>query len=113
MVNCSKCGTDVNRPVKTWKIKQTPMALFECPSCKTKWRSKFVEAPTIPQIAHQIVEEQPKNIQVQTVIGEQKREPQLFDAPKAVVKNNTEKSSKPISIFSGIRLFFSSIFSGR
>ena len=88
------------------------MALFECPSCKIKWKSKF-EAPKIPQIAQQIVHELPKNTQVQTVIGEQKREPQIFDVPKAVVKNNIEESSKSTSIFSGIRIFFSSIFSGR
>jgi uncharacterized protein YlaI len=40
MVNCPKCRTCVDHPVKSWRIKQTPIALYECPSCGSKWRSK-------------------------------------------------------------------------
>lgn len=43
MVNCPKCGAVVERPVKSWKIKQTPVALHECPTCRFKWRSKNIE----------------------------------------------------------------------
>ncbi len=38
-------------PAKTWKIKQTPIALFECWSCKTKWRRKGrAEVATFPLV---------------------------------------------------------------
>lgn len=47
MSNCTKCGIEVDHPLKSWKIKQTTVGLYECPSCKTKWRGKFVETATI------------------------------------------------------------------
>jgi hypothetical protein len=49
LVNCPKCGRDVPKPVKTWPIpSQKPLkegeggkliAIFECPSCKARFRS--------------------------------------------------------------------------
>lgn len=47
MYKCTKCGTAVYQPKKTWKIKQTPVALLECPSCKTRWRSRLEGTITI------------------------------------------------------------------
>jgi len=112
MFNCTKCGTEIDHPLKTWKIKQTPIALFECPSCKTKWRRKFIEAPTVTQIAPPRVQEPLINIQAQTLIGEQKSEPIPLDSMKTVAKNNVALSTKSTGIFSGIRLFFLGIFKG-
>jgi predicted nucleic acid-binding Zn-ribbon protein len=58
LVNCPKCGHDVPKPVKTWPIpSRKPLregeeaklaAIFECPSCKARFRSAF-EAETKPQ----------------------------------------------------------------
>lgn len=50
MVKCPKCGVDVTTPVKTWPIpsRKPPkkgeesklvMGIFECPSCKARFRS--------------------------------------------------------------------------
>ena len=56
MSNCPKCGTEVDHPLKIWKIKQTPVALFECPNCKTKWRSKFIETEAISPITPAVIQ---------------------------------------------------------
>jgi len=55
LVNCPKCGTDVAGPVKTWPIpsrkpvrkgqKPKLAGIFECPSCKVRFRAA-VEAKT-------------------------------------------------------------------
>ncbi len=51
MANCPKCNAIADNPLKTWKIKQTPIALYECPSCKEKWRSKLIiEAAVVTPI---------------------------------------------------------------
>lgn len=50
MYKCTRCGTAVYQPKKTWKIKQTPVALLECPSCKTRWRSRLIETIAIMPI---------------------------------------------------------------
>ncbi|MEM2970787.1 MAG: hypothetical protein QXR63_07660 [Candidatus Bathyarchaeia archaeon] len=50
MVKCPKCGGEVANPIKTWPVlvKKTlkmggepkvVMAIFECPNCKTRFRS--------------------------------------------------------------------------
>jgi uncharacterized protein YlaI len=41
MANCPKCNATIEAPLKTWKIKQTPIALYECNVCKAKWRTKI------------------------------------------------------------------------
>lgn len=48
MAKCTKCGTDVSKPKKTWKMAGRPdkagkrmqleIGLFECPKCKTTFR---------------------------------------------------------------------------
>ncbi|MEM0057598.1 MAG: hypothetical protein QXG58_02655 [Candidatus Bathyarchaeia archaeon] len=50
MVKCPKCGSEVPRAAKTWNISlrgpsqstQKLMGLFECPSCRTKFRTIIV-----------------------------------------------------------------------
>ena len=48
MVKCPKCGAEVITPIKTWSIRKKSvktgkseliMGLFECPNCKTKFRT--------------------------------------------------------------------------
>ncbi len=56
MASCIKCGTEVDHPLKTWKIKQTPVALFECPSCKTKWRGKYAETTAVSSLAQPVIQ---------------------------------------------------------
>jgi uncharacterized coiled-coil DUF342 family protein len=52
LVNCPKCGTDVETPVKTWAIpSRRPLregeeprlaGIFECPKCKARFRAAVV-----------------------------------------------------------------------
>ena len=45
MVKCPKCGREVGSPLKSWTISRRTgegkivMGLFECPSCKARFRS--------------------------------------------------------------------------
>ncbi len=48
MVNCPKCGSDADAPVKTWPLllensrkgeKPQCVGIFECPNCKARFRS--------------------------------------------------------------------------
>jgi len=50
LVKCPKCGTEVITPVKTWPIpsrkaakrggvREVVMGIFECPSCKARFRA--------------------------------------------------------------------------
>jgi hypothetical protein len=49
LVNCPKCGSDVQTPVKTWPIpsreplrkdeKPRLVGIFECPNCRARFRS--------------------------------------------------------------------------
>jgi len=46
MAKCPKCGTEVEKPIKEWEIqpkrKKGPrvrISLFECPNCKTRFRT--------------------------------------------------------------------------
>lgn len=59
MVECPKCGTGVITPVKTWfipsrkaakkgKERKLVMGIFECPSCKARFRAA-VTAETEPE----------------------------------------------------------------
>lgn len=140
MANCTKCGTEVDHPLKTWKIKHTPVAIFECPSCKTKWRSKFAETivispisqpaiqtviaePTPTQQAIQMIAPEPIQPVIQAAIPEY-----LSSNPTPAVdecevsKSITEEvrttvgvssaSVKTTGVFSGIRMFFTNLFSG-
>ncbi len=68
VTNCTKCGTYVEHPLKKWNIKQTPIGLFECPSCNTKWRSKL-EVPINPslQIVSEIKKEDIDTPVIQTI----------------------------------------------
>ncbi len=48
MAKCPKCGTDVSKPKKTWKMAGRPdkqgkrmqleIALYECPKCHASFR---------------------------------------------------------------------------
>ena len=48
MAKCTKCGAEVSKPKKTWKMAGRPdksgkrmqleIGLFECPKCKTTFR---------------------------------------------------------------------------
>ena len=48
MANCPKCGIDVSKPRKTWKMAGRPdrkgkrmqleIGLFDCPTCKKSFR---------------------------------------------------------------------------
>jgi hypothetical protein len=109
MMNCPKCGKVVEHPVKTWKIKQTPIALYECPLCKAKWRRKYSEELTIAsEVAIQ-----------ETVQVTQKPSPLtekiVREIPSAGVTTTTDKNSneeaKPVSLFASIKTFFSNLFS--
>lgn len=61
MVNCPKCGCEVATPVKTWPIpSRKPFkkgeevklaAIFECPSCKARFRSTVERETKIQQTA--------------------------------------------------------------
>ncbi|MDQ1279946.1 MAG: hypothetical protein QG670_1208 [Thermoproteota archaeon] len=142
MANCTKCGTEVDHPLKTWKIKQTPVALYECPSCKTKWRGKFAEITAIlpvsqPVIQAAIVEHtptqqtiqitKPELVTVQPAIQSVASEYLSGNPAPAVVEYEVNKpvteevrmsvginseSMKTTGVFSGIRMFFTNLFSG-
>lgn len=57
MVNCPKCGTEVESPVKTWPIpsrrplkegeKPRLAGIFECPNCKTRFRAATESGATV------------------------------------------------------------------
>jgi predicted RNase H-like nuclease (RuvC/YqgF family) len=57
LVNCPKCGTDVETPVKTWPIPsrkplgeaETPRlaGIFECPDCKARFRAAVEEETSV------------------------------------------------------------------
>jgi len=98
MANCPKCDTNAEHPFKTWKIKQTPIALYECSSCKARWRSKLtVEAAVVPSV----------NPPETTTTGGAEVEAPLASASTSVAA----APSTSTSALSGIRRFFSSIFS--
>jgi len=49
LVKCTKCGTEVASPVKTWSIpsrkaakkgEKLVMGIFECPNCKARFRAR-------------------------------------------------------------------------
>ena len=115
MSKCTKCGTVVDQPKKTWKIKQTPVALFECPSCNAKWRSKFVETPTIslvvPTMVQATIPEPVSSIQA-TVTGRVENNISLIEEIKTVA-DNIQEPERATGIFSGIRTFLTSFFSAR
>jgi len=133
MVNCTKCGAEVDHPTKTWKIKQTPVALYECPSCKTKWRTKFIEEPTAPKIAQltfskpakditppvtsselsrraMIILSEPAKDITPPVIKEADKEAPVIEAITTMVENHIAEPNKPASIFEGLKAFLSSLF---
>jgi uncharacterized protein (UPF0212 family) len=50
LAKCPKCGADVNRPVKAWKMKSTKakgrpllIGFFKCPKCDSKFRKAHVQ----------------------------------------------------------------------
>jgi chromosome segregation ATPase len=61
LVNCPKCGCEVAAPVKTWPIPSRKSlkkneevklaAIFECPSCKARFRSTVEHETKIQQTA--------------------------------------------------------------
>jgi chromosome segregation ATPase len=61
LVNCPKCGCEVASPVKTWPIPPNKSlkkneeaklaAIFECPSCKARFRSTVDHEAKIQQTA--------------------------------------------------------------
>lgn len=108
MANCTKCGTSVDQPKKTWKIKKTSVALFECPSCKSKWRSKFIETNTFPLAVPATIQAPVREVQTETLEEKIDTEKPMVDAVTAIVQNNNnvDESDKPVSLFSRIRMFF-------
>jgi len=70
LVQCPRCGTDVANPVKTWPIPsrkplgvgETPRlaGIFECPSCRVKFRAavdaaaRTVETASIRNVVERI-----------------------------------------------------------
>ena len=95
MANCPKCRVSVEQPVKTWKIKQTPIALYECPSCKVRWRNKrIVEAAVVTPI----------NPPETATAGRIE-----VETPIPLVSNVAAVPKPSASPFSGLRRFFSSI----
>ena len=111
MVNCSKCGTVVEHPLKEWKIKQTPIGLYECPSCRTKWRSKLSEAsiakPAIQEVTADII----KNIEAPKIIEKVETDAPVIEVIQTIVTNNIDSEEKPTGFLSGIKSFFSYILS--
>ncbi|MCJ7610428.1 hypothetical protein MUP00_12330 [Candidatus Bathyarchaeota archaeon] len=98
MANCPKCDASVVQPTKTWKIKQTPIALYECPSCKLRWRNKLtIEAAVITPQNPPETQEKESMIEAETLV-------------KPVTVSTL--AAAPVitaSLFSGLRRFFSSI----
>jgi len=97
MANCPKCNTATEAPLKTWKIKQTPIALYECHVCKAKWRSR---------IGVETVNVTPIQTPEATVAGRTEVNAVLrpVSIPQATVP------SADVSQPSGIRRFFSVLF---
>jgi len=97
MVNCPKCNAAVESPLKSWKIKQTPIGLYECPSCKAKWRSKLI---------------------VEAAVATPTKPPETATISRIKVETPSRPVSTPVAAapsessgaFEGIRRFFSSIF---
>src|SRR4030042_2442590 len=94
MANCTKCGTITDHPIKVWKIKQTPIALFECPSCKTKWKSKLIESKIVPVAI--------EKIQVPN-ITEKPSDEKLSSIIETKVENRILETNKPTGFLSGIK----------
>ncbi len=109
MVNCTKCGTAVDHPVKTWMIKQTPVALYACPSCNTKWRSKFTGELAIPSVAKLPLSNPQAALPLETTNKVDESTP-TEKAIETVVQNHIEPN-RPVSIFSGIKSFLAMFFS--
>ena len=94
MTNCPKCNTNAERPLKTWKIKQTPIALYECPTCNSRWRSKMtIEAAVVTPV---------KPLEITAVDRTEAEAPARLVNPPVVTVTATPQS-RP----SGIRRFFS------
>lgn len=135
MSKCPKCGKISEHPIKTWKIKQTTIALFECASCKAKWKSKITaESATPLPIVESIVPATtaspttpiPKmevKTPVETTVKNAIDKPLELNEPsikntsigtvEITVKNPAMapvEAAKPIS---GIRRFFASIFASQ
>ena len=62
MVNCPKCGADVEAPLKTWPIpSRKPLregeeprlaGIFECPKCKARFRAAVAVEKRIEETAN-------------------------------------------------------------
>ncbi|MEM2995057.1 MAG: hypothetical protein QXI91_03440 [Candidatus Bathyarchaeia archaeon] len=73
MVKCPKCGAEVATPVKTWAVPQREggehgrvMGIFECPSCKARFRSAVtVEAKAEEGVSIKNMVERIKGIRVE------------------------------------------------
>ncbi len=96
MANCPKCNSNTQTPLKTWKIKQTPIALYECPVCKAKWRSRILtETVAVTPV------KAPEPTAVRTEV---KASPKPLATPQAVsARASTNQNS-------GIRRLFSVLF---
>jgi hypothetical protein len=95
MANCPKCHTIAEQPLKTWKIKQTPLALYECPTCKARWRNKLLAKAAV------VIPEKPPEI---AAVG--RTEVEVPVRPVSTIVAAAPTTSSP---FTGIRRFFSSI----
>ena len=117
MASCTKCGVTVDTPVKVWKVKQTSMGLFECPSCKMRWRGRLAEAQTFkpavnskkqPKIAEQFEDAQSAKIMEKindTIKAIETIKP--IETVETIPENNAEPSDRPAGPFSGLKTFFS------
>ncbi|MCJ7631958.1 hypothetical protein MUP77_06135 [Candidatus Bathyarchaeota archaeon] len=94
MTNCPKCNTNTERPLKTWKIKQTPIALYECPTCKVRWRSKMTIESAVVTLAKPLETTAVGRTEVEAPVG-------LVSPPVVTI------TSAPQNHPSGIRRFFS------
>ena len=112
MANCTKCGTAVDHPQKTWKIKQTQVALFECPSCKAKWRSKYTDIPIVQQTIQTPIIEDKESIKTPIELEKIENNTPLMEEIRTVADDMLEPE-KPMGIFSEIRAFFTNLFSER
>ena len=125
MINCPKCGVASDHPVKTWKLKKTSMALYKCSSCKAKWRSKLIVEVAIPSFVQTTVSEPTANLLSPTISDlkevensavvpiEANFENSAVVPIEANLKNSAVmpiETSKPTSLFSGLKKFFLSIF---
>jgi hypothetical protein len=62
LANCPKCGTDVERPLKTWAIpSRKPLredeeprlaGIFECPKCKARFRAAVTVEKRVEETAN-------------------------------------------------------------